>query len=137
MGDVRLTAGNRGRALIAGVAACLLLLQSFAIILSPNGSAALSHGDQAAALALAGELCGDGPHDGRDAPASHHHHCALCITGNRDLSLDAAVLLIATLVVLTLPQGEASPAWVRRSESKPSLAGWASSWSSRGPPSFS
>lgn len=138
MGNVRLTTGSKGRQLIAGVAACLLLLQSFAVVFSLSGRAALSHGDRAAALARAGELCDAGSHDDGQAPAPHHHqHCALCVAGHRDLSLDGAVFLVATVIVLALPQSEASPAQFRHDELKPSPSGWASSWSPRAPPSFS
>lgn len=138
MGDVRLTAGNRGRALIAGVAVCLFLLQSFAVIFLLSGQAGLSHSDGATALARAGKLCDGGSHDDGQAPAPHHHqHCALCAAGNRDLSLDSDIFLVASVIVLALPQSEASPAQVRHDELKPPLSGWASTWPQRAPPSFS
>lgn len=137
MGKIHHTAECR-RALIAGAAACLLLLQTFASILSPTGRAVFANGVPGAVLSMAGDLCETDAHDGGKPPAQHHHqHCTLCVANARDLSLDAAVVLIATAIVLALPQSGAAPAWVGGNDVTPSLPGWASSWSSRAPPSFS
>lgn len=139
MGDVRLTTRKPARKLIADAAVYLLLLQTFAFIFSLNGRAVFSTGDQGATLSLAGEVCDAVAHDGDRAPAQHHHHhqqCALCGVGCRAPALDA-VALIATVLVLALLQISDIPASLCCDGVETSLAGWASSWSSRAPPHFS
>jgi hypothetical protein len=130
----------RARGRVAYPVACLFLLQMFSFVLLPNARAAFSDRVPTAALSMAGELCDARAHDGGKAPAPSHHrhqHCTLCVAGNRDLSLDDAGVLIATVIVLALPRSDAAPAWVGRHEFEPWLPGWMSSWSSRAPPFLS
>jgi hypothetical protein len=131
--------GLRKNALIAGAAVLLLLLQTLVPVISAHAQTAMTPGGQGAVLTLAGELCESGSHDGGKAPVQHHHqHCALCVAGNRNPSLDgAAVLLIVTTVALAIPQSEAAPIWPDHNDPKLSSSGWGRSWSSRAPPSFS
>jgi len=136
MRKVDLTARKSAAHFIAGAVACLFLLQSFAFIAS-NTEAASASGRLGAALSFTVDICGADHAGDKDRPDHHRPHCALCITSNRDLSLSGAVALVATILVLALPQSDGVPAWIRRDDPTPAPVGWASSWSSRAPPSFS
>lgn len=137
MRKASLTARKPARELIAVAIACLFLLQTIAFVFSLNGRTVFSTSPQGVALSMAGELCDADANDGGKAPAQHHHHqhCASCGVSNRSAPLDA-VAFIAAVVVLTLPQSEASPARVHHDELKPPSE-WKGAWSSRAPPSFS
>jgi hypothetical protein len=124
---------------VAAIGAACFFLQIFAFMFSANKRIALPDGAAGVGIMLAGEFCNAGSHESGDLPGQHsrHHHCALCVAGSRDVSHYEAAAVIATVVVLALPQSHDRPAWIRRDELTPSPIGWTSSWSSRAPPSFS
>jgi hypothetical protein len=125
-------------ALIAWAIALLLALQTLASPLVAAASAARHHGGHAAmSLTVFGEIC----HTDAGGPAGksdrvHHDCCILCEAGGRDAAL---VFVLAFAVTVLHPQRDAAPASAHADtgEAPPPASGWASSWSSRAPPSFS
>jgi hypothetical protein len=124
------------RALLAGAAACLILLQALAFVVSPFGRFAAGGAD--GSIAMEAQICGADRDDGGAPPAApgHHaycHHCILCASGDQVSALTAMALL-ACLFILLAPRSDLAPV-MRRHENKvlwPS--GFASSWTSRAPP---
>ncbi|PPD44058.1 MAG: hypothetical protein CTY15_08340 [Methylocystis sp.] len=125
-------------ALIAWAIALLLALQTLASPLVAAASAAKHHGDRSAVtLTVFGEIC----HSDAGGPAGksdrvHHDCCILCEAGGRDAAL-VFILAFATTVLLPQRDAASASAHADTDETPPRASGWASSWSSRAPPSFS
>jgi hypothetical protein len=123
---------------VAAIGAACFFLQIFAFVFSSDSRLALLDGSGGVGIMMAGEFCSAASHSG-DLPKQHsrHHHCALCVAGNRDVSQDEVSTLVAMVIVLAIPHSHERQAWIRRDELTPPPIGWTSSWSSRAPPSFS
>jgi hypothetical protein len=127
------------RAIVAGVVACLLALQGFALAASAGslsradrlvGCSAATLDIDAAGVAAAGD---EGPSHGH---REHYECCAFCAAGGRD----ALLLLLPLALVAIAVLGPVAQVFVLRAPRDDSAAkplGWASSWSSRAPPFFS
>ncbi|MBG0810782.1 hypothetical protein IY145_15525 [Methylosinus sp. H3A] len=115
------------RRLLACATVFLALLQAVALL----GSAARAHAASGPGLS-ASALCA-AARDSGDRPIAHHigeHHCVLC--SDRDAEPPAVAPAAAPMLVR--PDGVASIGARALSPRAPPL-GWASSWSSRAPPS--
>ncbi|HEY8065548.1 MAG TPA: DUF2946 family protein [Methylosinus sp.] len=126
---MRTVSSMRGtaRRLLACATVFLALLQAVALL----GSMARAHGAASAGLSSS-ELCA-AARDSDGAPIAHHigeHHCVLC----SDRTAEPPALAPATAPVGLRPDGVASIGARALSPRAPPL-GWASSWSSRAPPS--
>jgi hypothetical protein len=119
----------RGRALLSGAAAALLLLR--ALVLLADAPAAFAAGIGAPAATV---LCAGG---GDDAPGRHapgDRHCPVCLVSDRLRPLDAALPIASP----PLETGRASSVFaivpLPRAGPQPRACGWIASWSSRAPP---
>jgi len=122
---------------IACVVALFFLMQSFLSPLIAHAGASRMTTDGPAVASLLGEIC----HDDAGDPAgkTHHNHGDCCILCGGPLR-DAAILFVVAWAVTEI----AAPQQVQRfaanaipDDARPRASGWASSWSSRAPPSFS
>jgi hypothetical protein len=136
---MRAGAHRRLRAcVIARALACLLMLQGFIVAAGPTlaeqSSAAAGWSE---AHATATELCAG--QNGAANPLSDHsscERCMVCALGARGVVLTLAALWRLTAVSPPEPDSRLAPRSADAAEPMTPL-GWASTWSSRAPPSFS
>ncbi|TDX60610.1 hypothetical protein EDE12_11951 [Methylosinus sp. sav-2] len=117
------------RRLLACATVILALLQAVALF----GSIARAHGDVGFSSALSASALCAAARDSDGTPLAHHageHHCVLC--SDRGAEPPALAPIAAPLSLR--PDGVASIGARALSPRAPPL-GWASSWSSRAPPS--
>ncbi|WP_157235074.1 hypothetical protein [Methylosinus sp. LW4] len=117
------------RRLLACATVILALLQAIALL----GATARAHGAIGLSPTLSADALCAAARDGDGAPLAHHageHHCVLC--SDRGAEPPAIAPIAAPL--LPPPNGVASIGARGLSPRAPPL-GWASSWSSRAPPS--
>jgi hypothetical protein len=121
---------------IARALACLLMLQGFIVAAGP--SLAERAADAAGwSEAHATELCAG--QNGAANPLSDHsscERCMFCALGARGVVLTLAALWRLTAVSPPEPDSRLAPRSADAAEPMTPL-GWASTWSSRAPPSFS
>jgi len=124
--------------MIARVLACLLMLQGFIVAAGPTLAEQPSDAAGWAEIhATAPELCNG--QNGAENPLSGHsscERCMFCTLGARGAALILAALWRLTAVSPLEPDSRLAPRSADAAESTTPL-GWASTWSSRAPPSFS
>lgn len=124
---------------ILGVVACLCVLQGLILAVSPHGRFAGGlHADSGVVAFMDGALCGaDMQGDGETpTPRGHSQCCVLCMS-NAHAGLLRFAAALFDIVAFPTPRFGAAIAWRFSDDPIAPLAGWASSWSSRAPPSFS
>jgi hypothetical protein len=124
-------------ALISACAALLFALQALLSPLIASASVARHAGDgQSVTMTAFGEICHAAAGD--PAKRTQHNHgdcCVLCESGLRDAALFVVGALAAAYA--PPPQAATAPRYDILDADRPRLSGWASSWSSQAPPSFS
>jgi hypothetical protein len=136
MTDERTRSRYSIRAVIAGVVACLFILQGLAFAASHNCTEKAQGGaDASIANSLADEHCGVHRDDGTPAQGRHDYSqcCIFCAASGRDAPI---AFINASFSVASHSARLASVSVVRFFADNPEghPQGWASSWSSRAPP---
>lgn len=135
--DCRLRIRFPKRAVIAGVVACLFVLQGLFLGLSPK-SANVQNGAEAGVVASTDAgLCNAHGGDGTPGSGSHDHSqcCVFCVANGRDTLVLAIAILFS--VGYSAPEAIAAVLYFVPDDPDDRLIGWLSSWSSRAPPLFS
>jgi hypothetical protein len=121
-------------ALIACGLAILLALQTLA---SPLAAAASVNRHDSPAIGLSfNEICDSDPGAPGKKHIAHQDCCVLCQSNTRDAATFILALLVATATFDPAREATA-PTYPQTQARPPRVVGWASSWSSRAPPSFS
>lgn len=127
--------GSRHAFIACGVA-LFFLLQAFLSPLLAQASARDARSDGPAVTTILGKICHSD--SGDPSGKAHHEHggcCILCESDLRDVTLFVAVAWMAA--TLAPPVEMSFVVALERDDARPHTSGWASSWSSRAPPSFS
>jgi hypothetical protein len=129
------------RTLVASaVAAWIFLLQSSFLAIAPTVSSLHSKSGSGAGAALASKYCQTGPDDGGKTPIDQRRDDSQCCLACGQSARDVSYLFIAALLGGTsflAPEGAESflvHVIIQRLKGRP--IGWASTWSSRAPPTF-
>lgn len=127
------------RTIIAGVLACLFVLQGLALAVSPSFQAKAYDGQGSTILAsMGGQNCF--AHDGESAPAPRDHNhsqcCIYCASSGRELLFPVVAALLGVLVY-SPPEAVFSNTRMIADHRRGRPRGWISSWSSRAPPYLS
>jgi hypothetical protein len=133
----RVGAKNRFSArAIARLVACLFALQGLFLAAGP-GAAERALAGVGWNIAAAGEYCAAQRDDAQPAHDQHEscRHCVFCADGERDVSF--LIAAIFTKIVLATEDADVPPPPKACQEHDRRLIGWASSWSSCAPPTFS
>ncbi|BBU60242.1 hypothetical protein MSC49_01770 [Methylosinus sp. C49] len=124
--------------MIARVLACLLMLQGFIVAAGPSlAEQASDPAGWSEIHATATKLCAS--ENGVANPLSDHsscERCMFCTLGARGVALTLAALWRLTAISPPEPDSRHAPRSADAAEST-TPPGWASTWSSRAPPSFS
>ncbi|HEY8261280.1 MAG TPA: hypothetical protein VIG55_08725 [Methylosinus sp.] len=120
----------RGRALLSGAAAVLLLLRALVLLADAPAAFAAGLGEPAATVLCAGA--------GDDAPGGHHapgdRHCPVCLFGDRHRPLDSALPIASSPLETGRASSVSAIVPLPRAGPGPRACGWIGSWSSRAPP---
>ncbi|OAI22679.1 hypothetical protein A1351_04095 [Methylosinus sp. R-45379] len=124
--------------MIARALACLLMLQGFIAAAGPTlAEQTRDVAGWTEAHATTSELCNRQSGERPSGDHSSCEHCVLCMLGARSAaSIVAAIWNAATIVLAADLHSHAPPRSTDAAKLSTPL-GWASSWSSRAPPSFS
>ncbi|MGO9774227.1 MAG: hypothetical protein ACLPSW_32680 [Roseiarcus sp.] len=126
--------------IVAAAAMCLFFLRAVAFVVLPNGPAALGpHSSVFAAVTLAKQFCAAAAiADGKTPPPhrEHHENCIFCVSPSHASDFDRTVSPTASALSTFWPVF-AALIWPTPADSVTAPLGWASSWSSRAPPSLS
>lgn len=138
MSTPRANSNSAGRALIAGVALWIFVLQGLSVLLAMDLKG--YHFDESALSsipAVSAELCSSpaGDKSSGHNGCGHSHYCIWCASSARD-ALPTPSLRSSSFEVPLFPESRSRDVDIADNRDR-EPAGWASSWSSRAPPSIS
>ncbi len=131
--------GRRSSALIACAVALFVALHGLLAPIATASHAAHPAGGPSVSAFADTEICNKGDIGDPSDHARYNRHdcCILCQASARDATLLGAIAWAAAWIASAPDASPSAPDYPEPEGARPPSIGWASSWSSRAPPSFS